>query len=155
MTLVAAGPAGGRIDWSGTLSLVPITSTGKLKVTDAKMKVWWPYVRDALPLVLEDGVLNFSTDYTLNLSKETEMVLSNASASIAPFKINAPDGRPLARLERLDISDTTVDLAKQQVVVGKINSQNLGNLGRSRERRPTGLAKAVCQPTRKGPAQNG
>ncbi|WP_338579596.1 DUF748 domain-containing protein [Pseudomonas sp. ML2-2023-6] len=125
MTLVAAGPAGGRIDWSGTLSLVPITSTGKLKVTDAKMKVWWPYVRDALPLVLEDGVLNFSTDYTLNLSKETEMVLSNASASIAPFKINAPDGRPLARLERLDISDTTVDLAKQQVVVGKINSQNL------------------------------
>ena len=125
MTLVAAGPAGGRIDWTGTLSLVPITSNGKLKVTDGKMKVWWPYVRDALPLALEDGVLNFSTDYSLNLSKETEMVLSNASASIAPLKINAPDGRPLVRLERLDISDTSVDLAKQQGVVGKINSQNL------------------------------
>lgn len=125
MTLVAAGPEGGRIDWTGTLSLVPIASEGTLKVTDGKMKVWWPYVRDALPLVLEDGVLNFRTDYTLNLSKETEMVLSNASASIAPFKINAPDGRPLARLERLDVSDTRVDLAKQQVVVGKINSKNL------------------------------
>lgn len=125
MTLVAAGPAGGRIDWTGTLSLVPITSTGKLKVTDGKMKVWWPYVRDALPLALEDGVLNFSTDYTLNLSKETEMVLSNATASIAPLRINAPDGRPLVRLERLDVSDTRVDLAKQQVIVGKINSQNL------------------------------
>ncbi|MEC4241198.1 DUF748 domain-containing protein [Pseudomonas sp. DSV-1] len=125
MTLVAVGPAGGRIDWSGTLSLVPIASTGKLKVTDGQMKVWWPYVRDALPLVLEDGVLNFSTDYSLNLSKETEMVLTNASASIAPFKINAPDGRPLVRLERLDVSDTRVDLAKQQVVVGKINSRNL------------------------------
>ena len=53
------------------------------------------------------------------------MVLSNASASITPFNINAPDGRPLARLERLDVSDTTVDLAKQAVVVGKINSKNL------------------------------
>ena len=125
MTLVAAGPAGGRIDWSGTLSLVPIASEGKLKVTDGKMKAWWPYVRDALPLVLEDGILNFSTDYKLNLATKTEMVLSNASASIAPFKINAPDGRPLARLERLDISNTTVDLAKQLVVVGKINSKNL------------------------------
>lgn len=125
MTLVAAGPEGGRIDWTGTLSIVPIASEGTLKVTDGKMKVWWPYVRDALPLVLEDGVLNFSTDYTLNLAKETEMVLSNASASIAPFKLNAPDGRPLARLERLDVSDTTVDLAKQHVVVGKINSKNL------------------------------
>ncbi len=125
MTLVAAGPEGGRIDWSGTLSLIPIASEGKLKVTDGKMKVWWPYVRDALPLALEDGVLNFSTDYKLNLAKDTEMVLSNATASIAPFKINAPDGRPLVRLERLDVSDTTVDLAKQQVVVGKINSKNL------------------------------
>ena len=125
MTLVAVGPAGGRIDWSGTLSIVPITSTGKLRVTDGKMKTWWPYVRDALPLVLEDGVLNFSTDYTLNLSKETEMVLSNASASITPLKINAPDGRPLVRLERLDVSDTSVDLAKQKVVVGKIQSKNL------------------------------
>ena len=125
MTLVAAGPEGGRIDWSGTLSLVPIASEGKLKVTDGKMKAWWPYVRDALPLVLEDGILSFSTDYKLSLAKKTEMVLSNASASIAPFKINAPDGRPLARLERLDVSDTTVDLAKQKVVVGKIRSQNL------------------------------
>ena len=125
MTLVAVGPAGGRVDWSGTLSIVPITSTGKLKVTDGQMKTWWPYVRDAVPLVLEDGVLNFSTDYTLNLSKETEMMLSNASASISPLKINAPDGRPLVRLERLDVSDTSVDLAKQKVVVGKIQSKNL------------------------------
>ena len=125
MTLVAAGPEGGRIDWSGTLSLVPIASEGKLKVTDGKMKAWWPYVRDALPLALEDGILNFSTDYKLSLAKKTEMVLTNASASIAPFKVNAPDGRPLARLERLDVSDTTVDLAKQTVVVGKIRSKNL------------------------------
>ena len=125
MTLVANGPAGGRIDWTGTLSLVPIASSGKLSVTDSQMKAWWPYVRDALPLVLENGVLNFSTDYTLNLAKDTELVLNNLTASIAPFKVNAPDGRPLARLERLTVSDTTVDLAKQQVVVGKIQSNNL------------------------------
>ncbi|MCT7061892.1 DUF748 domain-containing protein, partial [Salmonella enterica] len=64
MTLVAAGPEGGQIDWKGNVSLVPITSKGTLKITDGKMKAWWPYVRDALPLVLENGVLNFSTDYT-------------------------------------------------------------------------------------------
>ena len=45
------------------------------------------------------------------------MVLSNATASIAPLKINAPDGRPLVRLERLEVSDTSVDLAKQEVVL--------------------------------------
>ncbi|WP_439853843.1 DUF748 domain-containing protein [Pseudomonas yamanorum] len=125
MTLVAAGPEGGHIDWTGNFSLIPIASEGKLKVTDGKMKVWWPYVRDAVPLVLEDGILNFSTDYKLSLAKETELNLTNVALSVAPFAIKAPDGRPLARLEKLDVSETTVDLAKQQVIVGKIRSNKL------------------------------
>ncbi|WP_193601270.1 DUF748 domain-containing protein [Pseudomonas syringae] len=125
MTLFAAGPDGGQIDWVGRISLIPITSEGTLKVTDSKMKLWWPYVRDALPLALEDGVLNFSTAYTLNLAKETELKLTNVSASVAPFALNTPDGRPLVRLQRLDVSETSVDLAKQLVTVGKIRSQKL------------------------------
>ncbi|MDI3398238.1 DUF748 domain-containing protein [Pseudomonas sp. V88_4] len=125
MTLVAIGPAGGQIDWKGNFSLIPIASEGTLKITDGQMKAFWPYVRDAVPLVLENGVVSLSTDYRLNLSKETELLLSNVAVNIAPFAIKAPDGRPLAKLERLDISDTTVDLAKQQVVVGKIRSQKL------------------------------
>ncbi|MFJ2430553.1 DUF748 domain-containing protein [Pseudomonas sp. NPDC087804] len=125
MTLVAIGPAGGRIDWSGNFSLIPFTSEGTLKVTDGKMKAFWPYVRDSVPLVLNDGVVSLSTEYKLNLSKETELLLNNVNVSIAPFAISAPDGRPLAKLERLDVSDTSIDLAKQHVVVGKIRSQKL------------------------------
>ncbi|KFE58097.1 DUF748 domain-containing protein [Pseudomonas syringae] len=125
MTLVAAGPNGGKIDWVGRISLIPITSEGTLKVTDSNMKVWWPYVRDALPLALQDGVLNFSTAYSLNLSKETEFKLTNTALSIAPFAINAPDGRPLARLQRLDVTETSVDLAKQLITIGKVRSNKL------------------------------
>ncbi|VVN28125.1 DUF748 domain-containing protein [Pseudomonas fluorescens] len=125
MTLVAIGPGGGQLDWTGNFSLIPLASEGKLKITDGKMKSFWPYVRDAVPLVLEEGVVNLSTDYKLNLSKETELLLSNLAVSVAPFAIKAPDGRPLAKLERLDVSETTVDLARQQVVVGKIRSRKL------------------------------
>ncbi|WP_408005431.1 DUF748 domain-containing protein [Pseudomonas huanghezhanensis] len=125
MTLVAAGPEGGQIDWVGRISLVPISSEGTLKVTDGKMKVWWPYVRDALPLALQDGILNLNTHYTLNLSKETELRLDKTSLSVAPFGINAPDGRPLVRLKKLEVSETSIDLAKQLVTVGKIRSNGL------------------------------
>jgi len=125
MTLVAIGPNGGQIDWTGNFSLIPLASEGKVKITDGKMKAFWPYVRDAVPLDLESGVINLSTDYKLNLSKQTELLLNNVAVSVAPFAIKAPDGRPLAKLERLDISETTVDLAKQQVVVGKIRSHKL------------------------------
>lgn len=125
MTLVANGPAGGRIDWSGTLSLTPIASEGTLKISDGKMKLFWPYVRDAVPLVLEDGMVSLDTHYKLNLAKETELLLDNTSVRVAPFAIKAPDGRPLARLASLEVSETSIDLAKQLVTVGKIRSEKL------------------------------
>ena len=125
MTLVANGPNGGRIDWSGTLSLAPIASEGTLKITDGKMKAFWPYVRDAVPLVLEEGVVSLDTHYTLNLSKETQLLLDKTSMRIAPFAIKAPDGRQLARLASLEVSDTSIDLAKQLVTVGKVRSEKL------------------------------
>lgn len=125
MTLVANGPNGGRIDWSGTLSLSPIASEGTLKVTDGKMKAFWPYVRDAVPLVLEEGIISLDTRYTFNLSKQTELRLDNTSVKVAPFAIKAPDGRKLVRLASLEVSETSIDLAKQLVTFGKIRSDKL------------------------------
>tara|TARA_R100001244_G_C5171241_1_gene131690 strand:- start:3317 stop:6193 length:2877 start_codon:yes stop_codon:yes gene_type:complete len=125
MTLVATGPTGGRIDWSGSISLVPISSSGSLKITDGKMKSFWPYVRDAVPLVLEEGVIDLSTDYQLSLAKGTDLRLNNIQVKVAPFAIKAPDGRPLVKLANLEVSETSLDLVKQQVVVGKIRSQQL------------------------------
>ena len=125
MTLVANSPQGGRIDWRGSIGLSPISSQGSLKVTDAQMSVWWPYVRDSVPLVLENGVLSLSADYTLNLAKQTELKLDKVAVQVAPFAVSTPDGRPLARLERLDISETSVDLVKQRVSVGKVRSRKL------------------------------
>ena len=125
MTLVATGPAGGRIDWSGELTLSPISSSGTLKITDEPMQAFWPYVRDAVPLVLEKGVVSLSTDYTLSLRDGTELQLSNARIKVAPFAMQAPDGKPLVKLESLEVSETSLDLAKQQVVIGKVRGQKL------------------------------
>ena len=44
---------------------------------------------------------------------------------LAPFAIDDPQGKPLVRLQRLDIDNTSLDLAKQQVVVGEVRSQGL------------------------------
>lgn len=125
MTLVATGPRGGRIDWNGQISLVPISSSGNLKISDGNMQALWPYVRDAVPLVLEEGVIDLATDYSLSLANSTQLLLHNTQIKIAPFAINAPDGRPLVKLANLEISDTRLDLLKQQVVIGKIRSQQL------------------------------
>ncbi|CAI3786985.1 hypothetical protein AHFPHNDE_00634 [Pseudomonas sp. MM227] len=125
MTLVANSPQGGRIDWRGRIGLSPVSSQGSLKVTDAQMSVWWPYVRDSVPLALEKGVFTLSADYNLNLAKQTELTLDKVALTVAPFAIATPDGRPLVRLERLEVSDTSVDLVKQLVRVGQVRSHGL------------------------------
>lgn len=125
MTLVATGPHGGRIDWNGQISLVPIGSSGSLKLSDGKLKAIWPYVRDAVPLDLQEGVIDLATDYSLSLASDTQLLLNNTRIKIAPFAIKAADERPLVKLASLEVSDTSLDLLKQQVVVGKIRSQSL------------------------------
>lgn len=125
MTLTASGPQGARIDWRGQVSLTPITSSGSLNISDGRLSTFWPYVRDALPLVLKEGQVDLSSDYRLDLSSGTELQLSKIKVQLAPFAIDDPQGKPLVRLQRLDIDDTSLDLARQQVVVGQVRSQGL------------------------------
>ncbi|WP_342245328.1 DUF748 domain-containing protein [Pseudomonas sp. OTU5201] len=125
MSLVATGPYGGRIDWEGRISLVPFSSSGTLKLTEGNLKGVWPYVRDAVPLVLEKGVVSLSTDYRLSLAEGTQLNLDKIWIKVAPFAIKAPDNRPLVNLDVLEVSDSTLDLVKQEVLIGKIHSQNL------------------------------
>lgn len=125
MTLAASGPNGAQIDWRGQISLTPITSSGSLSVSDGHLSTFWPYVRDAVPLVLKDGQVDVSADYHLDLSDGTALQLSKLKLQLAPFAIDDPAGKPLVRLQRLDVDDSTLDLAKQQVVIGQVRSQGL------------------------------
>ncbi|WP_374443528.1 DUF748 domain-containing protein [Pseudomonas panipatensis] len=125
MTLGATGPNGGKLDWKGSLSLTPITSSGSLKVWDIPLRAWWPYVRDNAPLELQQGTLELSSDYRLDLSKDTQLLLQNAALSVRDIALKGPAGQPLVNLASLDVADTSLDLAKREVLVGQIRSQGL------------------------------
>ena len=153
MTLIATGPQGGRLDWTGRISLVPISSSGSLKITDGKLKGIWPYVRDAVPLNLESGTVDLSSDYSLNLAKGTELLLSNTQVNVNRFAIKSPADKPLLRLESLQISETSVDLAKQRVIVGKIRSQTLETwAAREADGQLDWQKLLACQPAKPAPA---
>lgn len=123
--LTASGPSGGRIDWQGDIGLQPLTSSGKLQISDLQLKDLWPYVRDAVPLTLKDGSLEFSTNYRLDLSDDLALRLENAKAALGPLALDSPDGHKLIRMERLELSETSLDLARQQISIGKLRSRNL------------------------------
>lgn len=124
LQLSASGPSGSQLQWQGDVSLVPLASRGSLSLKDAQLRSLWPYVRDAIPLDLQEGILNASTDYRFSLAEGTELTLDKLAVSLAPFAISTA-GRPLLQLERLDISDSSLDLASKQLRLGQIRSQNL------------------------------
>lgn len=123
--LIATGPSGARVDWTGQVNLSPISSSGQLKISNLLLKDFWAYAHDAVPLRLQEGRLSFASDYRLDLAQSTELQLSNLNAQLAPLKLDTPDGQPLVRLESLEISKTSLDLAKQQVVIGELRSRAL------------------------------
>ncbi|MFL9815441.1 DUF748 domain-containing protein [Stutzerimonas sp. VN223-3] len=123
--LVATGPSGARVDWTGQVNLAPIRSSGRLEISNLMLKDFWAYAHDAIPLQLQEGQLSFASDYRLDLAERTELQLSDLNAQLAPLKLHAPDGQPLVQLENLEISQTSLDLAKQQVVIGQLRSRKL------------------------------
>lgn len=125
LTLSARGPNGGQLDWTGTISVNPLNSSGHLELHDAKLKAIWPYVRDAVPIELEDGVVEIATDYRLALGEALQLNLDQLNITLANLALQAPDKRPLLNLANLAIRDTSVDLAKQQVIIGQLRSQQL------------------------------
>lgn len=47
--LAATGPSGARVDWTGQLSLSPMASSGRMKISNLQLKDFWAYAQDALP----------------------------------------------------------------------------------------------------------
>ena len=125
LTLSARGPHGGELDWTGNLSVNPLKSSGHLELRDGKLKAIWPYVRDLVPIDLQNGVLEISTDYQLALGETLQLNLEQLSVKLDSLALQTPDQRPLLNLAGLTISETSVDLAKQQVIIGQLRSQQL------------------------------
>lgn len=123
--LVAKGPDGSRIDWKGQLNLSPISSSGELEVDGLALKTFWPYVRDVVPLVLNDGQLSLRTGYRLDLSSETSLRLSDATATLTSLSLDSPDAKPLVRMQRAQLAKVSLDLQKRQVTLGQLRSEAL------------------------------
>ena len=124
MQLSASGPYGARIDWEGQLSLSPLASSGTLKIDEARLGTFWPYINEQLPLTLNKGTLSVSSRYQLSLVESTELILTDLHLQLNNLDLAAQNS-PLLRLQGLEISDTSMDLARREVRVGTLQSQGL------------------------------
>src|SRR5690606_18058857 len=83
-----------------------------------------PYVRDHLPLNLGSGDISLDTRYELDLAETTELRLSDTYLQLSQLALTSAD-QPSLQLESLEISDSTLDLARREARLGRVTSQGL------------------------------
>ncbi len=124
LQLTAQANDGTQLNYTGDLSLSPLTSTGHIQLKDAKLKSWWPYVREHFSAQLKDGRISLDTQYELRLDNDLQFKATQLSAQLRSLALDQ-DQQPLLRAPNLSISDSSFDLAAHKLRIGKASASTL------------------------------
>jgi hypothetical protein len=121
-TITAELSEGGTLRWAGTIGLNPVVSQGSLAVENVHTATAWKFVRDVLNLEQPAGTFGFKADYDADLKGEDPHVtLSEASVALSGLTLQLHGAAaPLIELPDTRVSGVSLDLARQQVDIGKL-----------------------------------
>lgn len=111
---------GAQVAWQGDVTLNPLTSSGRLDVTDIDLERLAPLLQGGAPRATAAGVAAFGADYRLHRAGETlNLGLQRMKLSIAGLRLQPAAGEATPRLavDGLAIDDGTFDLASGKLAV--------------------------------------
>lgn len=118
--------SGGSVEWQGDLTLTPLRSQGKLKITNLALpKLWQLFLSKALPVSIVQGLANLQTDYVFgDAPSGLNTRLSQASIEIKQLEIVDTAQQPLIGLPVLAVQGIELDLDKQQLSIASVSAQD-------------------------------
>jgi uncharacterized protein involved in outer membrane biogenesis len=121
-TVTATSTDGETFQWTGSISLNPVTTQGKFVVENLRTATLWEFTRDELNLEPPTGKLTLSADYSADLSgEEPQVKLANLAVGLTGLGLKLGGASaPFIELKDIRLADGRFDLARQQVDVGKI-----------------------------------
>jgi hypothetical protein len=131
-TFTGSSKQGERIEWHGHVSVDPIASDGEFRIDGLLAQTLWEYLQDQLNFVVNSGKIDVAAHYKFAL-KDPESAAGDPQLQLALSKVTLSDltvrprvaaGMPVAApwltVPSLQITDTTVDLAKRHAQVEAI-----------------------------------
>ncbi|MCJ8292873.1 MAG: DUF748 domain-containing protein, partial [Colwellia sp.] len=70
----AGGVIGSSLEWQGHVTILPLRSSGKIKIDGIDLPTLYQYFQEDFPTALSSGELNISAEYAVDLS-QPEMIL--------------------------------------------------------------------------------
>lgn len=123
--LKLVGQKGGSLEWDGAFSLRPVSSKGRLKLSNIDLTQFVEFYKDQLGFEMPTALLSFSTDYEVFQEPEWGVALSNGHYTIKDLKVyDKLNKASLLELPELAITGVSVNSIKQQALIEKISLKN-------------------------------
>lgn len=114
-----------KLATQGAFQLEPLQVTGKLQLDSIQLTTFWPFAADLVSAKLNQGAINFSTDYELlTANNKLQFISQQGLFSLKDLQFNH-DNKPLITLPLFKVNGITLDLQKQQVDIADISSEGL------------------------------
>lgn len=115
-----------KLHWKGSLSLVPLKSSGLVELSGVHVRTLWEFMANRLKFEVKSGMMNLRSDYTLDASTDTSRLqLSGGSVDVADLVLG-DSAETLAPVECKSVhaGGITFDFPRKEVVIGEIDAAN-------------------------------
>ena len=155
-TFTGSSTLGERIEWHGHLSAQPIESDGEIQINGLLVHTLWEYLQDRLNFDVNAGSIDLAATYQFSAGeggKPGDLRVDVSKAGLTHLAVR-PKGADAdwITVPELEVTGTTLDLAKRQVHVDLVA---LTGLGVTAWREPDGtvnLMKLAAAPAAAAPA---
>ncbi|MFN3714568.1 MAG: DUF748 domain-containing protein [Alcanivoracaceae bacterium] len=115
------GPAGGRLDWAGSVSFDPLRASGRLSLSAVDLTPFAEFFRDQVNFRVPSAMLDIATDYRFEVDPDGAMQLSDGRIVLSDLIIRDPAlEQPVLEVPTLAFSGVQLDTVRSDVVIGEM-----------------------------------
>lgn len=130
----ARSESGERLNWIGSLTAKPFTSTGEWRIENVLLSKYAPYFEDRLNILLTSGKLTMSGRYDVSLAPDDRRLqLSEGAAQLTKLKlVERANGQPVLEIAQAELTGLLADGVERRVSLGTVRFSE-GQLAARRE----------------------
>ena len=120
------GPAGGRLDWAGSVAFDPLVAAGRLSLSGVDLSPFAEFFQHQFAFQVPSATLDIASDYQFEAEPDGRLRLSDGGITLSNLEIRDPQlEQPVLRLPLLEISGIEIDTVRQQVDIERLLLQEL------------------------------
>jgi outer membrane protein OmpA-like peptidoglycan-associated protein len=113
---------GGKLTWSGEISLQPVNSTGRLELKGLRLAAAWSFLRDQLNLEEPAGALDLQANYRFTLADGTpQLALEDIGVAIHELALRlSGENEPILALAASNLEAGRFDWNARELSLGEV-----------------------------------